>query len=149
MLSAWRFDLSISHLPPLAAQRLRLPTSIEAMMNFISQSHWHIQKGVCHEVTPGCHSCSRVWRTGTIWFWLGTGDTDTPTGMSSTHRHGLALVPSYSCRRKVSGQGNMVGSMSHSQLIVLAVCTWVTWPSVEVKDVAGGSARLSWLIPHF
>lgn len=36
--------------------------------------------------------------------------------------------------------------MSH--LIVPAVCTRVTWPSVEDKDVAGGSARLYGLSPH-
>lgn len=38
--------------------------------------------------------------------------------------------------------------MSHSQLIVPAVCSRVTWPSVEDKDVAGGSARLYGLSPH-
>lgn len=62
--------------------------------------------------------------------------------MLSTHRPGLVLVPSYLCRRRVSGQENVVGSVSHSQLLVLAVCTRVTWPSVEDKDVAAGSAKL-------
>lgn len=38
--------------------------------------------------------------------------------------------------------------MSHSQLIVLSVCTPVTWPGAEDKDAAGGSARPYGLIPH-
>lgn len=68
--------------------------------------------------------------------------------MLSTHRHGLALDPSHPCRRRASDQESLVDSMSHSQLIVLAVCTRVIWPSVEDKDVAGGSARLYGLSPH-